>query len=69
MYGNGAAISTLNPEDDQIDDSGDPRVVRGGSWNNDRNHARAASRDCVDPDSRYFLLGFRVVVVRRPPSQ
>ena len=41
-----------NAEDDQIDDSGDPRVVRGGSWSNDQNYARAAYRFDGDPGLR-----------------
>jgi formylglycine-generating enzyme required for sulfatase activity len=58
-----------NAEDDQIDDSGDPRVVRGGSWGNNRSSARAACRyNFGFPADRDLNFGFRVVV-RRPPSQ
>ena len=39
-----------------------PRVLRGGSWNDNRNGVRGAFRDGGDPDGRNFYLGFRVVV-------
>ena len=55
------------PEDDQIDDSGDRRVVRGGSWGLNQNLTRAAYRLSFNPDDRGDLIGFRVVV-RRPLS-
>lgn len=42
------------------------RVVRGGSWGNNRNFARAAFRNHVLPVDRLSNLGIRVV--RRPPS-
>ncbi len=45
------------------------RVVRGGSWNVNQNVARAAFRNRGNPDNRDNDFGFRVVVVRRPPSQ
>jgi formylglycine-generating enzyme required for sulfatase activity len=38
------------------------RVVRGGSWNNDRSFARSAYRDLDFPDFRYFNLGFRLAL-------
>ncbi|MCP4423219.1 MAG: formylglycine-generating enzyme family protein, partial [Chloroflexi bacterium] len=56
------------PEDDQIDESDARRVLRGGSWGDDQYDARAACRDHDFPDDRYGDSGFRVVVVRRPPS-
>jgi formylglycine-generating enzyme required for sulfatase activity len=43
------------------------RVVRGGSWGNSANDARAAYRSFSTPDYRLNYFGFRVVV-RRPPS-
>ncbi|MCP4423782.1 MAG: formylglycine-generating enzyme family protein, partial [Chloroflexi bacterium] len=46
----------------------DWRVRRGGSWDHARNYARAAFRSYAFPDSRNLSFGFRVVVVRRPPS-
>jgi formylglycine-generating enzyme required for sulfatase activity len=39
------------------------RVVRGGSWLNSSDGARAAFRSYYDPGSRNFSLGFRVVCV------
>ena len=43
---------------------GNSRVVRGGSWNNNQDNARAAYRNNNDPDNRNDNNGFRVVVVR-----
>ncbi|MCP4426005.1 MAG: SUMF1/EgtB/PvdO family nonheme iron enzyme [Chloroflexi bacterium] len=54
------------PEETAVDNS--RRVLRGGSWSGDQGHARAASRYNSFPDSRSNGFGFRVVVVRRPPS-
>jgi formylglycine-generating enzyme required for sulfatase activity len=39
----------------------DRRVVRGGSWGLNQDLSRAAFRDCVDPDLRSDLVGFRLV--------
>jgi formylglycine-generating enzyme required for sulfatase activity len=55
------------PADDAIDDSGDSRVVRGGSWDLNRNLARTAYRVNSRPDDRGGNYGFRVVV-RISPS-
>ena len=41
--------------------SGSDRVVRGGSWNDDAAHCRAARRDSHAPASRSQNIGFRVV--------
>ena len=38
------------------------RVLRGGSFNLNRYYARCAPRLSLDPDRRYFYLGFRVCV-------
>ena len=56
-----------DPDDDTVDDSGSPRVLRGGSWHNDRDVARAAARVRSFPDYRLPNYGFRLVA-RRPPS-
>jgi len=37
------------------------RVVRGGSWNNNRNNARCAYRNRNEPDNFNNNVGFRVV--------
>lgn len=44
----------------------DVRVLRGGSWNGSRHHARAAFRLRSHPLDRGSLIGFRVVFVSRP---
>jgi formylglycine-generating enzyme required for sulfatase activity len=41
----------------------EPRVVRGGSWVNNRNLARAAYRLAYGPVNRNDGFGFRVVGV------
>jgi hypothetical protein len=38
-----------------------PRVLRGGSWNNNRNNARCAYRNRNEPDNWNNNIGFRVV--------
>jgi hypothetical protein len=38
------------------------RVVRGGSWNNNRNNARCAYRNRNEPDNFNNNLGFRLVL-------
>ena len=37
------------------------RVLRGGSWFDNQDDARASFRDRINPDTRYNLGGFRVV--------
>jgi len=39
------------------------RVLRGGSFNNDRDNLRCANRNNNDPDNRDNNIGFRVVLV------
>jgi formylglycine-generating enzyme required for sulfatase activity len=39
------------------------RVLRGGSWNDDPREMRAANRIRVDPDNRFYVIGFRVARV------
>ena len=39
-------------------------MVRGGSWRNNQDNARAAYRNHNNPDNRNDNNGFRVVVVR-----
>jgi formylglycine-generating enzyme required for sulfatase activity len=36
------------------------RVLRGGSWNGSDRHVRASVRFNLNPDVRYFNLGFRL---------
>ena len=40
-----------------------PRVVRGGTWNNNQNNARCAYRNNNHPDNRNDNIGFRWCVV------
>jgi formylglycine-generating enzyme required for sulfatase activity len=46
--------------DPQGPSSGKFRVIRGGSWRNDKTYAHAASRFTYDTGVRYILNGFRV---------
>ena len=46
--------------DPQGPDEGASRVFRGGGWNNDARHCRAAIRYSHAPDFRDFDLGFRL---------
>jgi formylglycine-generating enzyme required for sulfatase activity len=60
-----------HPVDNVVDrcdhgDTGSPRVVRGGSWNDPSRHLRASTRFRFGPEYLYFNLGFRVVL--RPGS-
>ncbi len=49
-----------NPQN--IGDIGDePRVLRGGSWGNSPDDARASVRNWNDPNDRYIVIGFRVL--------
>ena len=53
-----------NADDGREDPETDgPRVVRGGSWNDNRDVARCAYRHDFDPGNRDYLIGFRVVRV------
>lgn len=42
--------------------SGDERVLRGGSWEAPAVHARSANRNGYSPNSRGYVLGFRVAL-------
>jgi hypothetical protein len=39
------------------------KVLRGGSWNNNENNVRAATRNDNTPDNRNNNIGFRCVGV------
>ena len=60
-----------NDHDRESPDAADDiyRVVRGGSWGNHRNSARCAIRYRDVPGSRYYDLGFRVVLRSAPASK
>ena len=44
------------------------RPLRGGSWGNNHDVARAVYRSVLIPLNRFNLVGLRVVSVVRPPS-
>ena len=44
-------------------DQGQERVLRGGSWYNSGTTARAAFRHHVEPEVKYWDVGFRVVMM------
>jgi len=48
---------------DQDPEGDAARVVRGGSWDYDLGDARCAGRLRLNPDFRYWDVGFRVVAV------
>jgi formylglycine-generating enzyme required for sulfatase activity len=52
------------PETDAVDpqgpEDGDRRVVRGGSWKDDPEFCRSASRRWYKPDLRFERIGFRL---------
>ena len=52
------------PEFDQLDDSGETRVVRGGSWASGHYNSRAAVHSQSAPDNCNYYFGFRMVVRR-----
>jgi formylglycine-generating enzyme required for sulfatase activity len=56
----------VNPED--VDTSNAWRVLRGGSWIGNDASARAAYRNRNPPVNRRYNVGWRPVLVRRPPS-
>lgn len=41
------------------------RVIRGGSWNSQRNELRVSHRDCKPPWKTYSIVGFRCVMSDR----
>ena len=43
-----------------IDESGDNRVGRGGSWFHEPKFLRSSHRDWFNPDGRYHFFGFRL---------
>ena len=52
-----------DPDSEEVvDDSGQRRVLRGGSWNDTADVARAASRSLSTPATRNHKHGFRLVV-------
>ncbi|MBI4755482.1 MAG: SUMF1/EgtB/PvdO family nonheme iron enzyme [Betaproteobacteria bacterium] len=58
------ATAYCAPQD--ADPAGDaPRVLRGGSWNYDRDFARSTFRSWDTPDARHADVGFRVVCAPR----
>ncbi len=51
------------PQNDPVGaDSGNSRVLRGGSWNSDKEHCRLTNRNFDDPAYRRCNIGFRVAL-------
>lgn len=48
--------------DPQGPDSGEARVIRGGSWGDLGNNARSAYRGLAQPEYQGDLIGFRVAL-------
>ena len=59
-FGNYSSSSLTNPTGPN---SGSSRVFRGGSWCNDARSCRSSYRSCYAPDSSYYSLGLRLVLV------
>jgi formylglycine-generating enzyme required for sulfatase activity len=57
------AYEKAPPKNPKGPEQGAARVVRGGSWFNNPNDARAAYRFNLNPDGRLNIIGFRVVGV------
>ena len=55
-------------KDPQGPEQGQSRVLRGGSFDDDRGYARCAARRGDFPDPLYVVVGFRVVVGAAPIS-
>ncbi|MEI6534561.1 MAG: formylglycine-generating enzyme family protein [Verrucomicrobiaceae bacterium] len=47
-------------------DSGNARVLRGGSWGSDQDACRSACRFCYPPDYRIITAGLRIVAMVDP---
>jgi formylglycine-generating enzyme required for sulfatase activity len=56
----GSKYEDYQPDNDP--EGADGRVLRGGAFYADPDHVRCACRDWFDPDYRFNLIGFRVVV-------
>jgi formylglycine-generating enzyme required for sulfatase activity len=54
--------SSSSQTDPQGSNSGEYRVLRGGSWGNNDSGCRVANRNRGNPDFRYYSLGFRLVL-------
>ena len=54
-YSSSSATDPVGPE-------GGSRVLRGGSWNFHPSFVRSAYRYDLDPDFRYYYVGFRVLL-------
>lgn len=63
-YKQRTSISVVDPQGPQ---NGKYRVLRGGSFYDNRHYARCACRDDADPDYRVSYIGFRVCA--SPPSR
>ena len=59
-YGNSSDVNPIGPE------SGDWRVLRGGSWSDGLNGIRTASRLSSFPDFTFDVVGFRCAVSPQP---
>jgi formylglycine-generating enzyme required for sulfatase activity len=52
---------SISPKEDPAGpETGEKKVMRGGSWFFDRAGIRVADRDCANPDYRYGYVGFRL---------
>ena len=64
-YGDYDLGHLLDPEGP---DTGEGRVLRGGSWNSNARDLRSAYRGMVWPSGRYSGIGFRLAQAQFPPD-
>jgi len=55
----GSTAYSASAVTDPLGGTGSYRVIRGGSWNDDADCARAAKRSSITPGYRYYFVGFR----------
>ncbi|MCA9071377.1 MAG: SUMF1/EgtB/PvdO family nonheme iron enzyme, partial [Planctomycetaceae bacterium] len=57
------------PETNPRNESRGDRVVRGGSWRSEADHARCSNRYFYNPDRKSYGIGFRIVQIESAPTE
>lgn len=63
----GGAYEIAAGNDPAGPETGDSRVIRGGSWHSEADRCRCATRDSFTPSHRFNDIGFRVVCTVAKP--